>query len=186
MVEQDEKTSGINNTVSHLRHIWGEINPEVALICGSGWGELSEIFPNSLSINYSDIPGFSSTTVEGHEGILRLCEINQKQILLFQGRRHLYEGEGWDPIRLSRSSCTRIRRTEPTLSPMRLEELIQTFKWATSWLWKITINFMGSNPLIGAYPSILKYPDFLIKLKFTTIPLGKDFKKLPRRMTYHS
>ena len=80
MAETDKIKLDLTNTVAYLRSAWGKINPEVAIICGSGWGEISEIFQNSLSINYSDIPGFSSTTIEGHEGILSLCEINQKQI----------------------------------------------------------------------------------------------------------
>ena len=42
----------------------------------------------------------TSTTVEGHNGVLTLCDVNQKQILIFQGRRHWYEGEGWGPIKL--------------------------------------------------------------------------------------
>ena len=78
MAETDKIKLDLTNTVAYLRSAWGKINPEVAIICGSGWGEISEIFQNSLSINYHDIPGFSPTTIEGHEGILSLCEINQK------------------------------------------------------------------------------------------------------------
>ena len=160
MVEQDEKTSGINNTVSHLRHIWGEINPEVALICGSGWGELSEIFQNSLSLDYSDIPGFSSTTVEGHEGILRLCEINHKQIILFQGRRHLYEGDGWEPIRYPVLLAHELG-VKNLLLTNAAGGINQTFKVGDLMVLEDHLNFMGSNPLIGPtlHPEIPRFPD---------------------------
>ena len=160
MDETEKIKVTLTKTVTYLRNAWGKINPEVALICGSGWGEISEIFHNSLSINYSEIPGFSSTTVEGHDGILSLCEINQKQILLFQGRRHLYEGEGWDPIRF------------PVLlaNELGIQNLLLTnaagginpnFQVGDLMIVEDHINFMDSNPLIGASlnPKIPRFPD---------------------------
>ena len=81
MAEEESNVTGVKQAISHLRAIWGTVNPDLAIICGSGWGGLSEIFNDTKYISYGDIPGYSSTTVEGHEGVLRLCEINQKQIL---------------------------------------------------------------------------------------------------------
>ena len=62
-----------------------------------GWSD-SNLSKTSKDIEYSLISGMSSPTVEGHNGILSSSDLNEKQVLVFQGRRHLYEGEGWDPI----------------------------------------------------------------------------------------
>jgi purine-nucleoside phosphorylase len=160
MAEHDKQNSDIINAISHLHNAWGQINPEVAIICGSGWGELSEIFENSLSLNYSDIPGFSSTTVEGHEGILRLCEINQRQILLFQGRRHLYEGVGWEPIRFPVLLAHELG-VKNLLLTNAAGGINPTFKVGDLMVLEDHLNFMGTNPLIGPVPTpnIPRFPD---------------------------
>jgi purine-nucleoside phosphorylase len=160
MAEHDKQNSDIFNAISHLHNAWGQINPEVAIICGSGWGELSEIFENSLSLNYSDIPGFSSTTVEGHEGILRLCEINQRQILLFQGRRHLYEGVGWEPIRFPVLLAHELG-VKNLLLTNAAGGINPTFKVGDLMVLEDHLNFMGTNPLIGPVPTpnIPRFPD---------------------------
>lgn len=160
MAEHDKQNSDIINAISHLHNAWGLINPEVAIICGSGWGELSEIFENSLSLNYSDIPGFSSTTVEGHEGILRLCEINQRQILLFQGRRHLYEGVGWEPIRFPVLLAHELG-VKNLLLTNAAGGINPTFKVGDLMVLEDHLNFMGTNPLIGPVPTpnIPRFPD---------------------------
>jgi purine-nucleoside phosphorylase len=98
MANLPEHNLFLNDSISFLQNEWGVIKPEIGIICGSGWGALNEIFQHSSSIDYINMPGMSSTTVEGHEGKLLLCKFNQRQILLFQGRRHFYEGSGWDPI----------------------------------------------------------------------------------------
>ena len=160
MVNLPENSLSLNDSISFLQNEWGVIKPEIGIICGSGWGALNEIFQNSSSIDYKNLPGMSSTTVEGHEGKLSLCEINQRQILLFQGRRHFYEGDGWDPI------------TFPILlsHAMGIKTMILTnaagginpsFKVGDLMLMEDHINLMGSNPLIGPNlnPSIPRFPD---------------------------
>ncbi|SVD83779.1 uncharacterized protein METZ01_LOCUS436633, partial [marine metagenome] len=68
------------------------------MVCGSGWGEVGEAFIVRDSIPYGEIPGLGSATVAGHAGKLLLVEVAGAEILIFQGRRHFYEGEGWEPV----------------------------------------------------------------------------------------
>lgn len=74
-----------------------KIKPHLAIIGGSG----IKLFPNHspiLVINYTDllhsslISYDSSLKVKGHEGKLKLFKIKDKHILIFAGRKHLYEG----------------------------------------------------------------------------------------------
>ena len=68
------------------------------MVCGSGWGEVCESFSVLGTIPYGEIPSLGASTVEGHAGQLLLAEVAGTEILIFQGRRHFYEGEGWDPV----------------------------------------------------------------------------------------
>ena len=160
MVEETNCDIQIANAISHLREQWGELKPEIAIICGSGWGELSELFANSLSVSYENIPGMSATTVTGHAGNLHLCEINRKQILIFQGRRHLYEGVGWGPIRFPVLLASKLG-TKNLLVTNAAGGINSSFKVGSLMLIEDHLNFMASNPLIGPIsdPKIPRFPD---------------------------
>lgn len=160
MVEEYDDDNQIANAISHLRKKWGEIEPEIAIICGSGWGELSELFENSLSTSYENIPGMSATTISGHAGNLYLCEINKKHILIFQGRRHLYEGVGWGPIRFPVLLASKLG-TKNLLLTNAAGGINPSFKVGSLMLIEDHLNFMASNPLIGAVsdPKIPRFPD---------------------------
>lgn len=66
--------------------------PVVAVILGSGLGDLASAVENSKYIEYKDIPNFPQTTVAGHEGRLVFGQIKGVEVLLMQGRFHYYEG----------------------------------------------------------------------------------------------
>lgn len=66
--------------------------PQVAVILGSGLGNLVNVMNNKEYINYEDIPNFPRVTVKGHEGRLVLGTINGVEVLAMQGRFHYYEG----------------------------------------------------------------------------------------------
>jgi len=44
--------------------------PEIALILGSGLGEMAEEAEEKIIVNYSEIPNFPISTVHGHKGRL--------------------------------------------------------------------------------------------------------------------
>ena len=160
MVSFKEERSALNESISFLHNKWGDIKPEVGLICGSGWGSLADIFPNAAKFDYIDIPGFSSTTVDGHVGTLLLCEINERQILIFQGRRHFYEGCGWGPV-----SFPIHLSHELGIKTMILTNaaggINTSFQVGDLMVLEDHINFMGCNPLIGPNlnPKIPRFPD---------------------------
>ena len=77
---------------------WPGAKPRHAMVCGSGWGEVGESFSVLGTIPFGEIPSLGASTVEGHAGQLLLAEVAGTEILIFQGRRHFYEGEGWDPV----------------------------------------------------------------------------------------
>ncbi len=66
--------------------------PELAIILGSGLGDFAERVKLITSIPTKDIPDYPKSTVHGHKGFIHFAEYENKNILLFQGRIHFYEG----------------------------------------------------------------------------------------------
>lgn len=66
--------------------------PESAIILGSGLGDFADQIETKLSIPTSELPNYPKSTVEGHKGFIHFSEYRGKQLLLFQGRIHYYEG----------------------------------------------------------------------------------------------
>ncbi len=66
--------------------------PRVGIILGTGLGRLAERITSSLAIPYSEICHFPSCTVVGHEGCLFFGRLAGQNVVVMQGRAHLYEG----------------------------------------------------------------------------------------------
>ena len=88
----------MDEAVSFVKEVWPTANPQLGILLGSGWGEAVENFPVKASIAYERIPGVGKPGVAGHVGKLLLAELDGVELLIFQGRRHVYEGEGWTPV----------------------------------------------------------------------------------------
>lgn len=88
----------MHNTLEQMQiaadHIKSRIDgkPQIGIILGSGLGSLVDVLEQPVEIDYSEIPGFPRTTVEGHEGKLVYGELMGKRVLAMKGRFHLYEG----------------------------------------------------------------------------------------------
>jgi len=67
-------------------------NPEIGIILGTGLGGLVNEIDIAHSINYTDIPNFPVSTVEGHSGKLIFGSLGEKKVIALQGRFHFYEG----------------------------------------------------------------------------------------------
>ncbi|MFW5706879.1 MAG: purine-nucleoside phosphorylase [Bacteroidota bacterium] len=66
--------------------------PIAGIILGSGLGGLVNAIQVSHSFDYSEIPNFPVSTVEGHHGKLIFGSLDGKEIVAMQGRFHYYEG----------------------------------------------------------------------------------------------
>lgn len=180
----------LNETVMFLRN---ELNqklskdfvPEIGIILGSGLGEMADEYCD-LSIPYSNIKGFESSTVSGHKGQLVFSRIHNKNVVMMQGRFHYYEGH---PIQ-------KVVYPVKVMKKLGVKTLIVTNAaggvnpaFNPSDLMVITdhINFMGINPLIGENDNSMgeRFPDMseaytpeLIELtKRTAAKLGIDLQE---------
>lgn len=80
-----ETTEFINKSTEHFL-------PEIGVVLGSGLGGLVEDIDIQHSLEYSVIPNFPVSTVEGHQGKLIFGILNGKKVVAMQGRFHYYEG----------------------------------------------------------------------------------------------
>jgi len=130
------------------------------LILGSGWSEVADAFEPVREIPYQDIPGLGRTGVAGHAGRLRHCRINGEDILIFQGRRHWYEGEGWTPIALPVYIAARAAAGFALITNAA-GGVSENMRPGDLMMITDHINAMGANPLIGPHHKIWgpRFPD---------------------------
>jgi len=67
-------------------------SPEFAIVIGSGLGSIIDDVDIKETIKYKNIPGFPISTVMGHKGELVFGKLSGKNIVVFNGRVHYYEG----------------------------------------------------------------------------------------------
>ncbi|TRM68300.1 nucleoside phosphorylase domain-containing protein [Schizophyllum amplum] len=66
--------------------------PLVAIVCGSGLSTLADTLTAPAFLPYASIPGFASSTVAGHQGVLAFGLLAGTPVVAMLGRLHPYEG----------------------------------------------------------------------------------------------
>ncbi len=137
----------INNTANFLK---SKINqaPEVGIVLGSGLGALADKIEVEFSLEYSDIPNFPVSTVEGHAGKLIFGKLGGKQVVAMQGRFHYYEGYGMDkvvfPIRAMKYLGIKTLMLSNACGGVN-----ETYEIGDIMIINDHINLFGNNPLMG-------------------------------------
>jgi purine-nucleoside phosphorylase len=140
----------LEKAAKHVGHHWREARPEIGLILGSGWGEVAEGFEATAHIDYADIPGLGKAGVSGHSGRLLWAESAGLETFIFQGRRHWYEGQGWEPVAIPihvlKSLGARIVILTNAAGGIRKDLVPGTLMMISD-----HVNMMGANPLAGPH-----------------------------------
>lgn len=84
----------ISNIIESSKYILNIIKekPKIAIVLGSGLGNIENKIEILLTISYNKIPFFPQTTIKGHSGKLIYGKIFEQKILIMSGRFHYYEG----------------------------------------------------------------------------------------------
>ncbi len=138
---------------------WPTAQPKCGLILGSGWGEAVSIFQGE-GLPYSEIPGMGKPGVMGHAGNLLRTTIDGMELFIFQGRRHWYEGEGWNPVILP-IYILHALGADTVLLTNAAGGIRDDLGPGSLMVIKDHINMLGSNPLIGPHHPKLgtRFPD---------------------------
>jgi purine-nucleoside phosphorylase len=66
-----------------------------AIEMGSGWlPAVDALGEATAELSTTDLPGFTASAVQGHAGKIRSVRAGDKNLLVFLGRTHFYEGRG--------------------------------------------------------------------------------------------
>ena len=80
---------------ARLRTLTGVDAHDVALVMGSGWlPAVDALGETTTELACTDLPGFAAPAVEGHAGKIRSVRAGDRNLLVFLGRTHFYEGRG--------------------------------------------------------------------------------------------
>ena len=121
----------------------------IGLILGSGLGAYAERIEDKRYVNYTDLPGFPRSRVEGHAGRFVVGKLFGKRVICMQGRFHYYEGYPQSEIALAVRVMKRLG-VEKLLLTNAAGGVNLDFSPGDMMLISDHINFSGSNPLIGA------------------------------------
>ena len=137
----------LDSSVDFIRQKIKDFTPEIGIILGSGLGTLADEYCD-VAIDYADIPGFEASTVSGHKGRLVFGEINNKKVVMMQGRIHFYEGYSMQqivfPVKVMKKLGVKILIVTNAAGGVNA-----SFKPSDLMIITDHINFMGENPLIG-------------------------------------
>lgn len=133
--------------MDYIKSKIGDFKPEIAIVLGSGLGELADEYCE-IKLAYSEIPGFPVSTVKGHNGNLVFAKVNGKNIMMMQGRFHFYEGHSMQTVTYPIKIMKKLG-VETILITNAAGGVNPYFKPSSLMIIKDHINFMGTNPLIG-------------------------------------
>lgn len=122
--------------------------PEIALILGSGLGDLADTVLDAVRIPYGEIPHFPVSAVEGHAGNLVFGTFSGKKVVFMQGRVHYYEG--WSPDEVTFSvRALKLLGVDKILITNAAGGINPDFKPGDLMLIADHLNLTGYNPLRG-------------------------------------
>ena len=138
----------LRGTATALRQRLGEEPFEVAVVLGSGLGQLADKVETPCYLPYEDIPHFPVTTAHGHAGRLVAGRLEGRRALIFQGRFHMYEGhtarQAALPVRLAHALGVQFLLLTNAVGAIHGEYRPGDFMYVADHL-----NLLGDNPLRG-------------------------------------
>lgn len=146
-------------------------NPEIGIVLGTGLGKLVEEIQDPIEAHYNHIPFFPLATVEFHTGKLLYGTIEDKKVVVMQGRFHLYEGYDFlditYPIRVMHLLGISKLFISNAAGAINLD-----FKKGDMMLIEDHINLQGGSPL--AFKNVSEFGPRFVDM---SQPYDKDMRK---------
>lgn len=164
----------VDEAVSKIRKK-SKLVPEVAIILGTGLGNLAKKIKPESVFSYKDIPHFPVSTVESHAGQMTLGTLAGKKVVAMEGRFHCYEGytpaEVTFPLRVMKALGAKILVVSNASGGLNLG-----FRKGEIIIIEDLINFTGLNPLVGPNDERLgpRFPDMAEPLSGRLMSLAEE------------
>ncbi|MER5650011.1 purine-nucleoside phosphorylase [Streptosporangium sp. NPDC002524] len=141
-----------NDAAEALRSAVGVDSFDVALVMGSGWVPAADAIGETVAeIPVTDLPGFAPPAVQGHAGRIRAVRTGSgKNVLIFLGRTHLYEGRGVEPVVHGVRTAIRAGAGTVVLTNAAGGLRPETQEVGEAVLISDHINLTGASPITGA------------------------------------
>jgi purine-nucleoside phosphorylase len=133
-----------------LHELTGVARHDIALVMGSGWlPAVDALGEATAEVATTDLPGFPPPAVAGHAGRIRSVRAGDRNLLVFLGRTHFYEGHGVrsvvHPVRTAAAAgCGVVVLTNGCGG------LKESWRPGTPVLISDHINLTGTSPVEGA------------------------------------
>jgi len=172
-----------SEAADYIKSIIPNISAQTAILTGTGMRGIPDMMENKTHISYSDIPYFPESTVKSHAGECVVGTIEGKQVLLFSGRFHYYEGYKMEqivfPVRVMK-----ILGVKNLLMTNASGGLNAAYKSGDIVVVSDHINLLPRNPLRGKNDTRfgIRFPDMLNAYsknlrKMIREKMGDDYKE---------
>ena len=135
-------------SAEYIRSKIGDFTPKAAMVLGSGLGFMGDVVKDPIVVPYGEIPHFKASTAPGHKGQLVFGYLEDKPVVVMQGRMHHYEGYSYEEV----SYAVRVLRLlgADTLIVTNAAGCVRT-DWKAGDLMLITdhIKMFSESPLRG-------------------------------------
>lgn len=133
---------------------------EIGIVLGSGLGGFADAIRDAFAVDYSEIPHWPVSRIIGHAGRLVGGVVKGRRVLALCGRVHYYEGHTLAAVAFAIRVLGRLGIRTLVLTNAAGGINTQFSKGALMVI-DDHINFLGSNPLIGANEDRLgpRFPD---------------------------
>lgn len=140
--------SDISQAVAYLKDELGG-GVKLGIILGSGLGAIVDKLQDAKRVEFSRIPGFPVSSVEGHQGALISGSLDGVPLLCLAGRVHYYEGYSMDQVVIPIRAMAGLG-VETVIITNAAGAVNQEFTPGDLVAITDHINFMGGNPLRGS------------------------------------
>src|SRR5580698_1447192 len=170
----------MTNTFSRAEYAAGflleqsSLRPKIGLVLGSGLGAFANELSDAVSVPYTQIPSFPSSTAIGHAGQMVIGKAGDVPVAAMQGRVHLYEGYSAEqvafPVRVFGRMGIRAVILTNAAGGINL-----SYSQGALVLIRDHINLQGENPLVGPNDDRfgVRFPDM-------THAYAKEFRAITR------
>jgi purine-nucleoside phosphorylase len=138
----------VDEAAQSLRLRWGAL-PETAVVLGSGLGDFADRLIDSIVTPYAEIPHWPASQIVGHAGRLAIGEVAGRRVAALAGRVHFYEGHDLATVVFATRVLGRLGVKQVVLTNAA-GGINTTFAQGALMIIDDHINFLGTNPLVGA------------------------------------
>ena len=122
--------------------------PQIAVVLGSGWNGVPDFLENKIVVPYASLQEMSRCGVQGHAGNFIFGRLANKNIVVLEGRFHLYEGGGAEKAVLP-IEIARLLGAETVVLTNSAGGIRQDFCPGDLMILRDHINMTAKNPLEG-------------------------------------